>query len=361
MSPELAAQVIDRRAGPAAGPGVRRPGIPSPIAAASIGQVHRAITRDGRAVAVKVQYPGIAETIEADLGNVALLRRMLKHHRADAGRRRAAGRAAGTRHRGARLPLGGPQPAAVRRLLRRPPAHPRARHRAPSSAPRRVLTTELADGVALRRAAHLVPGRARPGRRDDLPLRVPQPVPAAGVQRRPAPGQLPVPARRPGHVPRLRAGQVLHRRRTPAAGRDGQAPVRGQRPGGLPPRHGGRRLPDARRTAAHGHDRRAHGGVLQHGPRARPADHDRGLRLGRDQALLRLPQPARRLRADTQVLRDPAADQPGPVRAPRRAVRDRGLALHRRGDLALRPGAAVHPDGRRRGRVARWKITARTG
>jgi predicted unusual protein kinase regulating ubiquinone biosynthesis (AarF/ABC1/UbiB family) len=51
---------------------------PDPIAAASIGQVHRAITQDGRAVAVKVQYPGIAETIAADLGNVALLRRMLK-------------------------------------------------------------------------------------------------------------------------------------------------------------------------------------------------------------------------------------------------------------------------------------------
>ena len=51
---------------------------PEPIAAASIGQVHRAITHDGRAVAVKVQYPGIAETIAADLGNVALLRRMLR-------------------------------------------------------------------------------------------------------------------------------------------------------------------------------------------------------------------------------------------------------------------------------------------
>jgi hypothetical protein len=51
---------------------------PEPIAAASIGQVHRAITHDGHAVAVKVQYPGIAETIEADLGNVALLRPMLK-------------------------------------------------------------------------------------------------------------------------------------------------------------------------------------------------------------------------------------------------------------------------------------------
>ena len=40
--------------------------------------MHRAITHDGRAVAVKVQYPGIAEAIAADLDNVALLRRMLR-------------------------------------------------------------------------------------------------------------------------------------------------------------------------------------------------------------------------------------------------------------------------------------------
>jgi predicted unusual protein kinase regulating ubiquinone biosynthesis (AarF/ABC1/UbiB family) len=50
---------------------------PDPIAAASIGQVHRAITRDGRAVAVKVQYPGIDEAIRADLDNTALLFRLL--------------------------------------------------------------------------------------------------------------------------------------------------------------------------------------------------------------------------------------------------------------------------------------------
>lgn len=46
---------------------------PVPIAAASIGQVHRAITTDGRAVAVKVQYPGVADAIAADLGNADLL------------------------------------------------------------------------------------------------------------------------------------------------------------------------------------------------------------------------------------------------------------------------------------------------
>ncbi len=49
---------------------------PSPIAAASIGQVHRAITRDGRELAIKVQYPGIRESIDADVDNVALLLRI---------------------------------------------------------------------------------------------------------------------------------------------------------------------------------------------------------------------------------------------------------------------------------------------
>src|SRR6185369_12388414 len=44
-----------------------------PIASASIGQVHRAITRDGQAVAVKVQYPGVDRAITSDLENAGLL------------------------------------------------------------------------------------------------------------------------------------------------------------------------------------------------------------------------------------------------------------------------------------------------
>jgi predicted unusual protein kinase regulating ubiquinone biosynthesis (AarF/ABC1/UbiB family) len=46
---------------------------PEAFAAASIGQVHRAVTADGRTVAVKVQYPGIAEAVETDLRNLHLL------------------------------------------------------------------------------------------------------------------------------------------------------------------------------------------------------------------------------------------------------------------------------------------------
>ncbi len=44
-----------------------------PMASASIGQVHRAVTHDGRAVAVKVQYPGVDAAIRADLDNSDLL------------------------------------------------------------------------------------------------------------------------------------------------------------------------------------------------------------------------------------------------------------------------------------------------
>ncbi len=47
-----------------------------PAAAASIGQVHRAVWHDGRPVAVKVQYPGSADALAADLAQISRLSRM---------------------------------------------------------------------------------------------------------------------------------------------------------------------------------------------------------------------------------------------------------------------------------------------
>ncbi len=49
-----------------------------PIAAASIGQVYRATLTDGRAVAVKVQYPGVAAAVRADMQNLGMILRLGK-------------------------------------------------------------------------------------------------------------------------------------------------------------------------------------------------------------------------------------------------------------------------------------------
>jgi predicted unusual protein kinase regulating ubiquinone biosynthesis (AarF/ABC1/UbiB family) len=50
----------------------------TPIAAASIGQVYRATLPDGREVAVKVQYPGVAAAVRADMQNLGLIMRLIK-------------------------------------------------------------------------------------------------------------------------------------------------------------------------------------------------------------------------------------------------------------------------------------------
>ncbi|HXG28665.1 MAG TPA: AarF/ABC1/UbiB kinase family protein [Nevskiales bacterium] len=49
---------------------------PTALASASIGQVHRAKLADGRAVVIKIRYPGVAEAVDADLENLGRLIRM---------------------------------------------------------------------------------------------------------------------------------------------------------------------------------------------------------------------------------------------------------------------------------------------
>jgi predicted unusual protein kinase regulating ubiquinone biosynthesis (AarF/ABC1/UbiB family) len=72
MAPELAHAVLERELGQRTESAFAQFDW-EPIAAASIGQVHAARLHDGRDVAVKIQYPGVAEAIGADLKNSELL------------------------------------------------------------------------------------------------------------------------------------------------------------------------------------------------------------------------------------------------------------------------------------------------
>jgi predicted unusual protein kinase regulating ubiquinone biosynthesis (AarF/ABC1/UbiB family) len=72
MAGELARAVLERELGRSAA-GAFAEFDWKPMAAASIGQVHAARLHDGRAVAVKIQYPGVADAISADLKNTELL------------------------------------------------------------------------------------------------------------------------------------------------------------------------------------------------------------------------------------------------------------------------------------------------
>lgn len=47
-----------------------------PLAAASIGQVHKTVSPDGREIVLKVQYPGVADSIDSDVDNIASLLRL---------------------------------------------------------------------------------------------------------------------------------------------------------------------------------------------------------------------------------------------------------------------------------------------
>ena len=141
-----------------------------PIAAASIGQVYRARLHDGRDVAVKVQYPGVAAAVRADMQNLGMILRLMKRGRARASTSRRMARGDPRAHRrGARLRARGPEPALAGAHLPRPPVHRRPRRR-------HVAVARARDRQRVRRRARLrgdqaaAPGRARPHRRDHLPL-----------------------------------------------------------------------------------------------------------------------------------------------------------------------------------------------
>ena len=145
MSAELAAGVIEEELGQPPDRLFDR-WDPEPIAAASIGQVHRAITRDGRAVAVKVQYPRHRRDDGRRPGQCLAASPDAPGHGAEPGCRRADRRAAGAGARGARLPQGSGQPAVAAQYYS---GHPTISVPAivGELSARRVVTSELATGA----------------------------------------------------------------------------------------------------------------------------------------------------------------------------------------------------------------------
>jgi len=117
-----------------------------PFAAASIGQVHRATTRGGDRVAVKVQYPGIDKAIESDLSSLSMLETMI----APVGRRYHTKEGLDEIKSVFRAELDYTHEAETADVFRRIHAEdaeiviPRVHH---SLTTRRVLTTELLGGV----------------------------------------------------------------------------------------------------------------------------------------------------------------------------------------------------------------------
>jgi predicted unusual protein kinase regulating ubiquinone biosynthesis (AarF/ABC1/UbiB family) len=83
MHPALVREVLDAELGSAVGQFADF--TDTPMAAASIGQVHRAVLVDGRDVVVKIQYPGVAQAIRDDLANTELLATFLRFMTSAAG------------------------------------------------------------------------------------------------------------------------------------------------------------------------------------------------------------------------------------------------------------------------------------
>ena len=119
---------------------------PEAFAAASIGQVHRAVTHEGEAVAVKVQYPGVAEAVEIDLRNLHLILRLVKRMAPGLDAKAVGGEVRERISEELDYELEAQNHRALERAFRGHPfaVVPRV-HTALSA--RRVLTTDLLDGA----------------------------------------------------------------------------------------------------------------------------------------------------------------------------------------------------------------------
>ena len=225
------------------------------MAAASIGQVHRAVLPNGRKVAVKVQRPDAARQIEADLVLLYQAAKLVKERvRAldfiDA--RALVDEFARSIRQGARLPPGGPQRRRVPPQLRGPPAHPRAarllelhaRPGADDGVPRR----DQALGIAARlHGRGAPPPRVRDDRgvdADDLQERV--------LPRRPASGEHPRARPRADRPRRLRpGGEALGRRHVEAHSAVHRRRERADRVAAAPPRRSRCALSEGSRGGVH--------------------------------------------------------------------------------------------------------------
>ncbi len=301
-----------------------------PLAAASIGQVHRAVLPNGKRVAVKVQRPDAPRQIEADLSLLYQAAKIAKD------RVRSLDFIDATElvdefARSIRHELDYRQEARNAQAFHRNFAgHPHVRipHVYWSYSRQRVLTLELLNGQQLAdvelRGVHArrAPRPRVPGHRgvddDDLQARV--------LPRRPAPGEHPRARRRPDRPRRLRAGGEAVRRRHVEADRAVHRCGRGER---------------RRACAAARRSRRA----LRAIPRGRA---DRGdpralLQVLRRAALRGRPAAGDQGGVRTDLLAEPAAADA--VRAARQGDRDdrrgRGRALP--GLQRLRGGEAVRP------------------
>ncbi len=173
------------------------------VAAASIGQVYRARLDDGRDVAVKVQYPGVAQAVRSDLQNLGLLMRVAKKI---APGMDAKAMTAEIRER-LSDELDYEQEAQAQRAFARAwRDHPFVviPDVVTSLSRERVLVTEWVDGAGLRGHPEARRGHPRPLRRGGLPVLLRLAVPQRPLLGRPPSGQLQAAARRTRGLPGLR-------------------------------------------------------------------------------------------------------------------------------------------------------------